>query len=235
MPASPFFHKVTRPSSESDGITKTQYPHPQNPSRDKTENDAQSRLKALAKTDNGDEINMCMTKRCPDSVLPLLTGYTIRQEKHVVALDKRSKTQQQKSKGPTVKNDEHPGLIDDVYMGVEGKAHLAFTRKTCHCFSGSACVNRPPCLCCYVCCLSACLPPKDLLPLDQAIITARHDITYALATTRTSREKKVIHHIFPEDDGGPPKPHADDKDRNKRKSYSKKQVSRKCPPPLIPL
>lgn len=52
------FHKVTRPSLKSDGITKTQYPHPQNPSRDKTENDAQSRLKALAKTDNGDEINM---------------------------------------------------------------------------------------------------------------------------------------------------------------------------------
>lgn len=29
-------------------------------------------------------------------------------------------------------------VIDDVYMGVEGKAHLAFTRKTCRCFSGSA-------------------------------------------------------------------------------------------------
>ncbi|KAL7783663.1 hypothetical protein V8C43DRAFT_293437 [Trichoderma afarasin] len=114
------------------------------------------------------------------------------------------------------------------------KAHLAFTRKTCRCFSGSACVNRPPCLCCYVCCLSACLPPKDLLPLDQAIITARHDITYALATTRTSR-KKVIHHIFPEDDGGPPKPHADDKDRNKRKSYSKSNPSETLAGNLMPV
>lgn len=92
------FLKVTRPSLKSDGITKTQYPHPQNPSRDKTENDAQSRLKALAKTDNGDEINMCMTKRRPDSVLPLLTGYTIRQEKHAVALSKRLRHTRNKSK-----------------------------------------------------------------------------------------------------------------------------------------